>query len=253
MNIRRAKIIVMNLLNDKKFKVCMGLVNGISETMIAVHSNLGTLNVLKVASSNLLKLNENFMASSWDYFDFGWTELFDSELSDLVRTIIEKYPHDDIKGVDSECVARIHTLKGYKIGYLKYADRHRDDCSTVYVKEGELETVKALICNEIWSLFGGKHVVLTRKVNSERVVFRVDESIKNLDSEFATRKIAHLKKCIDVNLPRSVLLYGKPGTGKSTIAKTIIRTLGLRSFRINLQDLNRNICGTLVDDAIKIF
>ena len=47
-------------------------------------------------------------------------------------------------------------------------------------------------------------------------------------------------------------IFGPPGTGKSTMARTIVENLGMKSFRIRVEDI-AHIETSAVFEAISIF
>lgn len=253
MNLKRFQVAISNVLNDKRTKISLSAINGISEIISAIHDNKkNNWFVLKTIASNLLKFQESSCVYTYEYFDSNWTSIMTNELRGIMLNIVEKYPYTDLKGSESESWIRIYNVKGHKVGLLKATNNHCDDFPLMALVN-EKEHVEKIIRECLWESFGNEHVLLTKKQNSDAIVFKVDESITNLNSDYAKQKSAYFQKCIDVNLSRSLLLYGPPGTGKSTIAKTIIHSLKLKSFRINLQDLNRNICSSTINEAIAIF
>lgn len=57
--------------------------------------------------------------------------------------------------------------------------------------------------------------------------------ITSCKSELSEKYIDYFQKTIETNFQRSLLLYGNPGTGKSTLAQTIINELGLRTLKFH--------------------
>ena len=119
---------------------------------------------------------------------------------------------------------------------------------------------KGLIKAELWRQMKNDNIVL-RKAKGPNLAYEggyapitldVDDAFLPMPSKRAGEYSAYLRKCIDAGVPRSVLLYGPPGTGKSTMARTIVDSLGMKSFRIRVEDIG-HMDSSSVFEAINIF
>jgi hypothetical protein len=85
-----------------------------------------------------------------------------------------------------------------------------------------------------------------------RIIFDIDDAFFPLPSEKATLCSTYLKRCIDAKVHRSIMLYGPPGTGKSTLARALVEQLGLKSFRIRIEDVGL-MSNSMLAEAISLF
>jgi SpoVK/Ycf46/Vps4 family AAA+-type ATPase len=81
--------------------------------------------------------------------------------------------------------------------------------------------------------------------------FREDNLIEALPSAIATQYATNFEKAFAAGKSRALFLYGPPGAGKSTIAKQLAKELGLRSFRLRVEDLNED--NSMLFDIIDLF
>lgn len=79
-----------------------------------------------------------------------------------------------------------------------------------------------------------------------------DDLVAPASSKFADEYAPYLKKCVELNINRTVLFYGPPGTGKSTISRTLCDNLKLRSLRVRVEDVG-NLGSEPVVEMLRIF
>jgi len=79
-----------------------------------------------------------------------------------------------------------------------------------------------------------------------------DDLVAPASSEFATEYAPYLKKCMEQNVNRTILFYGPPGSGKSTISRTLCDILKLRSLRVRVEDVG-DLGSESLGEMIKIF
>lgn len=202
-------------------------------------------------------LVDDFEVWSDCYFDADeWTELYGRDFNMTVMQVLAKYPYSTIKTAEEHSAIRIINLDGAKVGWTYHPKLNSVD--HIYVEIEKFEYARAIVKNLLWEQFKGKSLVMrhNRRMiiggDEPKVVFEIDDAFHPLPSVKATEYAVYLKRCIDANVPRSVMLYGPPGTGKSTMARTLVENLGLRSFRIRVEDVSGLENGTLFE-AIAIF
>jgi len=61
-------------------------------------------------------------------------------------------------------------------------------------------------------------------------------TFKSITSQKSTSFINDLQKCFDKDMSRSLMLYGLPGTGKTTTANTIMDHFGFRTLKLHPND-----------------
>jgi hypothetical protein len=61
-------------------------------------------------------------------------------------------------------------------------------------------------------------------------------TFKSIESQKSTKFITELQKSFDNNISRSLMLYGLPGTGKTTLSNTIMDHFGFRTLKLHPND-----------------
>jgi len=191
-----------------------------------------------------------------EYFDDRWMSPYPVDFNKIILSALVGKPYQIIRTSDEAILIHIVSLRpDIKVGYVlstrsNFVDR-------ICVEIAKLDEAKKVIKQELWSMLKNENVVLRRvdrrgEYENCNVDFEIDDAFNPMPSKKAAEYSQYLKKCIDAGVSRSVLLYGPPGTGKSTMARTIISTLGLRSFRIRVEDI-AHISTSTIFEAISIF
>lgn len=194
---------------------------------------------------------------SENYFDGDeWTEPYSRDFNLTILQVLARYPFTTLKTAEENSFIRLIDLEGAKVGWTYHAKLNTVD--HIYVETDKLDQARETIKRLLWEQFKGEPLVMRHNrrmiigTDEPRVVFEVDDAFHPLPSAKATEYAAYLRRCLDANVPRSVMLYGPPGTGKSTMARTLVENLGLRSFRIRVEDVSGLENSTLFE-AISIF
>jgi AAA+ superfamily predicted ATPase len=191
-----------------------------------------------------------------DYFDESWESPYPADFNKIILGALANKPYSIIHTSDEALVIYMVQFEDVKFGYVintktNFVDR-------VCVQADKLERAKQLIKAELWKMMKDDNIVLrnVRRTRSsydnESVTLEVDDAFRPMPSKRASEYASYLKRCIDADVSRSVMLYGPPGTGKSTMARTIIDNLGMKSFRIRVEDIG-HIETSTVFEAINIF
>ena len=194
---------------------------------------------------------------SENYFDGDeWTEPYSRDFNLTILQVLTKYPFSTLKTAEDNTLIRLIDLEGAKIGWTYHTKLNTVD--HIYVETDKLQQARDTIKRLLWEQFKGEPLVMrhNRKLvftaDEPKVVFEVDDDFHPLPSAKASEYAAYLKRCLDAGVPRSVMLHGPPGTGKSTTARTLVENLQLRSFRIRVEDVAGLENSTLFE-AITIF
>lgn len=192
-----------------------------------------------------------------DYFAGDeWSIPYTRDFNSLVLKAIAQHPYETIRASDETTVIRLIDLEGIKVGYPYNVNMK--SVSNVYVETLKLVEAKQKFKQTLWSLYKDTNLVMRQNKRAQHsdsessVVFEQDDAFVSMPSQRASEYASYLKRCIDAGVSRSVMLYGPPGTGKSTMARTIVDTLGMRSFRIRVEDVASLESSTLFE-AINIF
>lgn len=194
---------------------------------------------------------------SENFFDGDeWTEPYSRDFNLTILQVLARYPFSTMKTAEENSFIRLIDLDGAKVGWTYHSKLNTVD--HIYVETDKLQQARDTIKRLLWEQFKGQPLVMrhNRKMlisgDEPKVVFEIDDAFHPLPSAKATEYASYLKRCLDADVPRSVMLYGPPGTGKSTMARTLVENLGLRSFRIRVEDVSGLENSTLFE-AITIF
>lgn len=192
-----------------------------------------------------------------DYFDDSWESPWPEDFTRIILKALKGKPMQVIKTSDEAMLIHVHHFKGLKFGYV--ANKRHEYVPEVFVQVNRLEESKEVIKAELWRLMKNDNIVLRQtKVKSSTaeafnsISLEIDDAFRPMPSKRANEYSRYLRKCIDAGVSRSVMLYGPPGTGKSTMARTIVENLGMKSFRIRVEDI-AHIETSAVFEAISIF
>jgi ATPase family associated with various cellular activities (AAA) len=190
-----------------------------------------------------------------DFFDDSWESPFSHDFNSAILRSLHGFPYKVIKSSEATLVIHIVQLEDVRVGYV--INTKNDNVDRLYVEASKMTRARELIKRELWKMLKHDNVVLRNRRRSsghdnEFVSLEVDDAFCPLESKRATEYSSYLKKCIDADVSRSVMLYGPPGTGKSTMARTLVDKLGMRSFRIRVEDIGHIENSTLFE-AITIF
>jgi hypothetical protein len=171
-----------------------------------------------------------------------WTFLWDSDITQIMSEILDKFPSRTLKTTLSGTFVRQYDLPDgsivgsyFKSGYLGHS---------FIANSPDIEASKEIILSEFWKIFQDKSFVLSHSdvavgngPENRKLVITYDEDRCSLSSEPARQQIRHLQRFLDAGIHRSILYYGPPGTGKSTLIRNVVKTLGVRSMRISIDEL----------------
>ena len=192
-----------------------------------------------------------------DFFDDSWESPWPEDFTRIILKALKGKPFQVIKTSDESMLIHIYNFNDIKFGYV--ANKRHEYVPKVFVNVNLLEKAKEVIKEELWRLMKNNNIVLRQvKVKSataeefNSISLEVDDAFRSMTSRRASEYSQYLRKCIDAGVSRSVMLYGPPGTGKSTMARTIVESLGMKSFRIRVDDI-AHIETSAVFEAISIF
>lgn len=192
-----------------------------------------------------------------DYFSGEeWSMPYSRDFNQTILSAIAGYPFQIVRTSDENSMIKLVDLEGIKIGYT--INTRSSSVDNIYVETSKLNAARDHIKKLLWDSLKDANIVMRQNKRTllqeeeSRVIFEPDDAFHPLKSARATDYSTYLKRCIDANVSRSVMLYGPPGTGKSTMARTIVDTLGMRSFRIRVEDVAGIESSTLFE-AVSIF
>jgi len=192
-----------------------------------------------------------------DYFDESWESPYPAEFNKIILGAISKNPFELIRTSDESIVIQKYHL-GKEVRVACVVNSKNGFVDRICVPIDQVDQAKEKIKSALWDQMKDDNIVIRKKKSNsynydhDLIALEVDDDFRSISSKRSKEYSEYLKKCIDSGVSRSVLLYGPPGTGKSTMARTIISSLGLRSFRIRVEDVGHIDTSSLFE-AINIF
>ena len=202
-------------------------------------SSLNAVRALFAVGKALL---EDVDVYSGDFFDGNeWALPYSTGFTPVLMSVLQSLPHEQIRTTENTVIRVADMGDGVKAGW-EYNTQLKE-VQYVHFTATRLEEAKRLLKAMLWKRYHDKSIVMRRnRVLSlgeicSRVTFGVDDAFETKVSSLAVKYADYLRGPLSAGISRSLILYGPPGTGKSTLARTIIESIGLRSFRINVGDL----------------
>lgn len=193
-----------------------------------------------------------------DFFESdNWTMPYSRDFNATIMSVLSKFTYQSLRTANENTFVRLVNLNGCNAGWTFNTKTNNYD--SIYVEVDKINIAKFEISRLLWEQFKDQPLVMrynkqanTRLPDDPKIVFEIDDAFHPMPSAKAVSYTTYLKRCLDAGVSRSVMLYGPPGTGKSTLARTLINNLGLRSFRIRVEDISGLENGTLFE-ALEIF
>ena len=187
----------------------------------------------------------------------GWYKIQCDDFSYFLINTLQKRCQVNVY-LDSDSESRVNTVTlndGVKFGwYSDFSTGKIEGCS-LYCQCTDNTTINSLIADFLRNELAFDHVVVqSTKTNSHDayVFFDEDKLFNTYESKTASECVCYLQKCMSAGINRSMLFGGPPGTGKSTIVKTIVHALNMRSLRFCVSDF-RSLDQNVIEEAIRIF
>lgn len=252
----------------------LGQVSSVVNILEPLSTSRSPLTVAKVVLGVMKFLIEDPTDGDLDdyflYEDRGWTTAFEGDLAAIVYTCLRpkgelvrpgnstsvaawrKSARGEKEGPDlinaDTCGAWTCTLSdGTELGWtVDYAGR----VTALFVKELEKtsakEAVLSMASDGFWAKHSTGHLVLRMKGAAggdpygEAPIGLVDEDSEPTHRSRLSDELLGLTRAyLNAGESQTIMLYGPPGSGKSTASRRLIQDLGVRSLRIPVEALSR--------------
>lgn len=208
------------------------------------------------------------------YEDRGWEEAFTGELAQIVFDAV--HPKGELvrssggksqgpvppgKNADEQ-----PTQQGAHVGFSSFLPDLQigwmlgafDKVSAIFLQESEMPQAKERLLlaasDAFWARRKTKHLVFRLKKgkypSDDDVPGLIDDDSRDIHrSKVSDELVTGVAAYLAADVPWTYMLYGPPGSGKTTAAQRLIRDLQLRSLRLPVETLHR----LEVDDLDVIF
>lgn len=240
-------------LRKKDAAELLDLASDVAGNLADAASKPTPFNLIKCGINIWKTMNDNQVYAE-EYFRGDWTEPFNECFNEFIVSIIQDLPCKIIRTSEDERLIKIAQVGGEEIGWIYHTTSA--DIQGVFVRKDRKDEARAALKQAQWDKVQHRYIVMEKIPGkgdySESIHFKKDEDIVGLNSEKADEYSKYLKRCMDANVPRTILFYGPPGTGKSTIARAIADRLDLRTLRIRVEDIG-SFDNTVIFEAVDIF
>jgi len=261
--INSLKIGIVNVINNPTVRIVCRLAGDTADA-VKVFETRNPWSYFACAAKLAVSLVDNLEVDEYMYFEANksWTCPFSQNFSSLIKDAVSDFPMKTIKTSDKGIDIRLVDIgNDIRIGWTMRPGIS-GGLSQVWSPAGRLADTRQQLTEILWKKFGGESIVMGRStVNSYRprdeessdiVHFTVDSSLQFMTSKMAKEQAEYLRRCMSYGIKRSILYYGPPGTGKTTMVQTVVKALGLRSFRFAVGDVGVSSTST-INDALDIF
>lgn len=208
--------------------------------------------------TSLVDIANNLNNNYWSLSDVlrssdGWCRLFsytEDEMSSLFN--LSKFPCKTITVQDG--TIHFYSLSDTIEVVMWQSKWHGDANMYLYNTNcnNKDDIIKFLI-SDLFKTLNSDCVVLSSNeeggYHRRKSIMLIPYELPNYMSEISNNLSSYLKKSISLNIPRSVMLYSEPGTGKSCIAGASLHQLGLKTLKIdNFNKINNSIIQLLIEN-----
>ncbi len=238
------------------FKQVLSIAADTADILVHVAAKPGVLGLLSIgfkiinSYENLKKDNVREVANI--FVEMDWREVQVGDFQNYIFDILRRSAPQEMlaEEEDGKRYHIIFDIDGIKIGFIRIDE---NEVQGPYTEKNNVDTVLPKLGEYIWEYMENDHVFLKSTTGSKgydwnpQVSFVADDLDSNVfKSQVATDILEMSEKFISKGYNRSIMLYGSPGTGKSSAMKFIAKNINERSLRIGIGDLSLSSNSLLV-------
>ncbi len=175
----------------------------------------------------------------WDYFELHGTSrnwiFVPGAFHRIVLDRVSSRRLASRSAEDSQPAAWEGEFEGMRVGWI--ADVNGSNTDSLFIWHEHEDEILERLHELIWAEYSSSHLTVTVSGLEEDALEPGAVIPTNLIDVLTTR----IGSFREAGLPRSYMLVGAPGTGKTTCVQHITRTLGLRSLRVPIGELCRSL------------
>lgn len=241
MKLKRFTELTSDLLKNDRFVDVLKSGANVCGQIIEYHKAPSWSSAARVAFTLASGIVENVTLSKWSDEYFPPPEWTTYSYSDVILRLLVPALESQSRLVYTTKSRDDDIIKKFQYGDYEFGvvfDNERPTKINVKVKDQKalVDIIPQIVQNHIKS----ETVVLqrTKHRDDDDAICVVDDPYENLhSSQLAVNVEKSLRRYMDAGIHRSLLMYGLAGTGKSTMARVIIRHLGFKALRIKVEDV----------------
>lgn len=210
------------------------------------------LNISSFAAAAIQDYENNMMKSSYDFtHDFN---TYDYKTADNIKKLLKPFEESLITFKDNKTgiiKSKLNDIVLYYTSNKKDDDYYGLSTKSFYSKVDDKSKINGIINFLFWEKYKSNIVTIYSKDN--QIWFEEEEKSLSKYTEKALDFSSHFKTYIDKSINRSILFYGKPGTGKTSLVKDIINILGLKTIRISSNLAKTYFDKSLINEIIQVY
>lgn len=243
---------VRSVISDRRITSSLRAAIRLRDAFKPFYDKKTTFNLLSGFLALGIDLIDSVRFDASTYFS-TWTSLdsrYGYQLIDTAINFFNKLPCTVYKASNSaydstpeDVSIRIcHCPNGADVGWVV---RNDSQFVRVFTRASDEQKIDEFFRTSLWNSYGHKSIALSyiesdsTLSNHESIGFSEDTAFRALNSQKADELATEYALYKNSGVTRSVLFYGRPGAGKSTIIRTLIDKLKLRSLTISSDDINR--------------
>lgn len=162
----------------------------------------------------------------------GWLPLFNSSQRNVITLFdLEQYPVRELK-INGD--VKIYTLpNGGEVATFKSAYYWHTIVSEYYNSNlCSKDEVMDILINDAFKYVDSSCICLSAPDNGKQGLSLVAYDMQEYSSDAADQLHKYINSSIEKSIPRSIMLCGEPGAGKSCVASSLMKKLGLKTLVI---------------------